>query len=75
MTRLCAECGKIVGEKCSRCGAKAEPVSVSGTGHAIVGTDFICSECGYRFPQGEGGETHTLCESCVAQVRKAGAGR
>jgi hypothetical protein len=75
MTQLCAECGQILGEKCGRCGAKAEPVSVNALGHAIVGTDFLCPQCGFRFPQGESGETHTLCESCVVLVRKAGAGR
>jgi hypothetical protein len=75
MTRLCAECGKILGEKCSRCGAKAEPVSVNATGHAIIGTDFVCESCGFRFPQGEGGDTHTLCDSCVAIARTVGAGQ
>lgn len=75
MTRVCAGCRKIIGEKCPHCGAEAQPVSANAAGHAIEGTDFVCPECGRVFQQGEGGETHSLCGGCLQTERAKAVGR
>ncbi len=76
MTRLCAVCKHVLGEKCAGCGAEATPLEVNARGHALVGAEFLCPTCGHQFPQGDGGETYGLCGECLKlERRKAGAGR
>lgn len=75
MTRVCAVCRKIIGEKCPRCGTEAQPVRVNAVGHAIAGTDFVCLQCGDVFQQGEGGETPLLCDECLQPERAKAVGR
>lgn len=74
MTRYCAACEAVLGEKCSQCGSEAAPINVNAKGHPIAGTDFLCvnATCGHRFAQGDGGNTYGLCDSCKnAALRKA----
>jgi hypothetical protein len=62
MTQVCMCCGKIYGEKCPKCGAIAQPLTLSTrerrygcpTKRCLVNT----------FPPGDGGETHGVCDSC-----------
>ncbi len=76
MTRLCAVCKGVLGEKCSRCGVEATPVEVNARGHALVGAEFVCPSSGYRFTQGDGGQTYGLCEQRLGVARrKTGAER
>jgi transposase-like protein len=75
MIRSCAVCKIILGEKCARCGAPAEPLTVNAREHAISGTQFLCQGCGYIFTEGDGGETLGLCDLCLRlERRKAAAG-
>lgn len=72
MTRVCAQCKAVIGEKCVRCGSEATPVQANSNGHAVAGTEFDCPSCGHHFPQGDGGETGGMCERCFdAELRKA----
>ena len=76
MTRVCAVCKGVLGEKCARCGAESTPLEVNARGHALVGAEFVCPKWGSRFPQGDGGQTYGLCQECLkTERRKAGAGR
>ena len=76
MTRVCAACGAVLSEKCSRCGAEASPIGVNTHGHPIPGTQFVCVNpaCGWRFGQGEGGETQELCQGCLLIAKRKAAG-
>ncbi len=70
MTRLCAVCKQVLGEKCARCGAEATPLEVNARGHALVRAEFFCPACGHRFSQGDGGPT-----GCAASVSGSRDGR
>ena len=73
MIRFCAWCNRIIGEKCSRCGVEATPLSADSNGPAAASMEFVCPSCGHRFSQGDGGETGGMCEQCFdAELRKAG---
>ena len=75
MTRICSVCRSVIGEKCAHCGAEAQPLNVNAAGHPIPGSDFLCPQCGRRFPQGDGGETSGLCKACLQIERGKAAGR
>ena len=64
MTRVCMDCGAVLGEKCPGCGREAR----------LVGELYVCTNgvCRLRyFTKGNGGETHGLCVSCHATRQAA----
>jgi hypothetical protein len=60
MTRRCAWCEKILGEKCPFCGLEAKAGDVEGL-------HFSCF-CAAVFEKGQGGTTHTICDDCAAKT-------
>lgn len=72
MTRVCAYCKEVLGEKCVTCGAEAVPVHADPGSSAPAAQDFECPACRHRFCRGEGGETGGMCEACFdEELRKA----
>lgn len=73
MTHLCSACERFLRETCPACGRDSQAINANAAGHPVPGTDFLCSNCGLRFPMGEGGESHEICEQCgpMAQSAKA----
>lgn len=72
MTRVCAYCKDVLGEKCVRCGADAVAVHADAQSNTPAGQDFECLACRHRFTRGEGGVTGGMCERCFdAALRKA----
>lgn len=70
MTRVCSRCQCVLGEKCRRCGTEAQPITVNASGNAVVGTEFLCPNCNYKFGQGDGGKTNGLCPTCLEAARR-----
>jgi ribosomal protein S27AE len=62
MKRICAWCGRNVGESCPLCGC----VILDWHRILFIGPwRFSCLKCGHSFKMGEGGETHTICSICL----------
>lgn len=60
MTRVCMDCKAILGEKCPKCGNS----DVKKTTFKLM---RYCEPCDLMFPEGAGGETHTICDLCKVQ--------
>jgi len=85
MTVVCMDCGKVLAEKCSECGADAigfgealpserRIVQVRFGSGALDAALWICTNRACLttyFPEGVGGVSHGLCNSCC-QVRLMG---
>lgn len=62
MTRICAWCRAIVGEKCPLCGEEARLME---NVNSYVCQNMACEITGF-YP-GMGGETDTICDECQAK--------
>ena len=67
MTRQCADCKIIMGEKCPECGS--ENLVLLNTENDLPPDMFECP-LHHIFPEGEGGITTGICESCLEKRRQ-----
>lgn len=68
MTRQCANCKLILGEKCPTCGS--ENLIVLNREDDLPPDTFECHNCHHEFQEGEGGTTHAICDSCLEKQRQ-----
>ncbi len=68
MRRICAYCQKSLGEKCGHCGS-LEVVKLPGGW--LCGWRLYCRVCRLTWKAGDDRPTHTVCESCLENMRNA----
>lgn len=64
MTRLCMDCGIILGEKCPHCGCILVRAWLT-LFRKRERYQCLHPNCGRKFNPGQGGITHTLCQPCL----------
>ena len=67
MTRQCADCKLIMGEKCHICGSQ-NLILLNREGDLPPDT-FECHK-NHQFQEGQGGVTHGICDSCLEKRRQ-----
>lgn len=72
MTIECMSCHMILGEKCSKCGARAMVyMEIFPRGVTSTSARFgICKnwDCERKFPVGDGGVTYGVCPECCRRL-------
>jgi hypothetical protein len=67
MIRVCSYCQHPMGEKCGKCGATGDELTVILGDPRVPGDPSLykCLRCHYRFEAGADGISHGVCLACM----------